>query len=265
VEANKSGAASGFDGSAYALRLTARVDAGKLVDTQNWVGFAERAAEGYDPLDLGEAPGIGDHVRLSIMDEGQPRAASFRPAGQGQRWDIEVEVVHRNEVLPVTKRVVVSLGETGRRPDGFELFVLDLDQQEPVDLSAGGFEVELKPGRPVRRYGVIVGPKAFAEAQSEGIPLEALEDRLEQNYPNPFNPETVIVYQVSTTGPVVLEIFNVLGQRVRTLVEGQQRTGRYEARWDGRDGGGIPVGSGFYYYRLRSGNYSASRSMLLLR
>ena len=87
---------------------------------------------------------------------------------------------------------------------------------------------------------------------------------LGQNYPNPFNPSTVIPYQLATAGRVRLEIFNVLGQRVATLVDGYQAAGAYTAVWDATDGAGQAVGAGVYIYRLRGGGASWSRRMVLV-
>jgi len=88
---------------------------------------------------------------------------------------------------------------------------------------------------------------------------------LRQNYPNPFNPETAISYQLSAISHVDLAIYNLRGQRVRTLMQARQPAGRYEVKWDGRDDGGRPVPSGVYFYRLRAGGQAATRKMQLIR
>ena len=87
---------------------------------------------------------------------------------------------------------------------------------------------------------------------------------LGQNYPNPFNPGTVIPYQLATAGYVRLEVFNVLGQRVVTLVDGEQAAGTYTTRWDARDASGHGVAAGVYIYRLMAGGGVATRRMLLV-
>ena len=87
---------------------------------------------------------------------------------------------------------------------------------------------------------------------------------LGQNYPNPFNPGTVIPYQLATDGYVRLEVFNLLGQRVVTLVDGEMAAGRYTAQWDARDGSGYGVAAGVYVYRLKAGRLTATRRMVLL-
>ncbi|MFB3105758.1 MAG: FlgD immunoglobulin-like domain containing protein, partial [Pseudomonadales bacterium] len=80
-----------------------------------------------------------------------------------------------------------------------------------------------------------------------------------------FNPETVIRYGLHQQSTVELAVYNVLGQRVRTLVEAEQKSGRYEVVWDGLDEAGRSVASGVYVYQLRAGGFLASRTMLLVR
>ena len=87
---------------------------------------------------------------------------------------------------------------------------------------------------------------------------------LGQNYPNPFNPYTIIPYQLPTAGHVRLEVFNVLGQRLATLVNAEQSAGVYTARWDGTDAAGRAVGAGVYIYRLISGGMTESQRMVLV-
>lgn len=86
-----------------------------------------------------------------------------------------------------------------------------------------------------------------------------------QNYPNPFNPETVIRYQTMLDGSVELAVYNLSGQKVRVLVNGVRQAGNYEARWDGTDDWGNRVSSGMYIYRLKSGNFTQAKKMVLLQ
>ena len=85
------------------------------------------------------------------------------------------------------------------------------------------------------------------------------------NYPNPFNPETTIEYELAQPGPVRLSVYNVLGQRVRTLVDAWQPAGRHRVRWRGRRDDGRPAASGVYFYELQAGERQTRRKMLLLR
>jgi hypothetical protein len=84
--------------------------------------------------------------------------------------------------------------------------------------------------------------------------------RLEQNYPNPFNPATTIRYELSSASYATLKVFNMLGQEVMTLVDGEQPAGMYEVRLNAKG-----LASGVYVYRLMAGEYSATRKFVLVR
>ncbi len=88
---------------------------------------------------------------------------------------------------------------------------------------------------------------------------------LEQNTPNPFNASTVINYALPKDSKVTLEITNVLGQRVRLLVNERQTAGYKTVKWDGKDKNGNEVASGVYFYQLKAGDYNAKKRMILLK
>lgn len=85
------------------------------------------------------------------------------------------------------------------------------------------------------------------------------------NYPNPFNPQTVITYAVSASGRVRLEVVDLRGRLIATLVDGMVAEGRHEVIWDGRDGEGREVPSGVYIARLDAGGRIARAKMALMR
>jgi len=95
--------------------------------------------------------------------------------------------------------------------------------------------------------------------------------QLNQNYPNPFNPTTTISYTIHTRGNsnnpnrTLLEIYNLLGQKVKTLVDQSQSPGTYTVDWDATNTLGERVASGIYFYRLRLGDQSLTRKMLLIK
>jgi hypothetical protein len=88
---------------------------------------------------------------------------------------------------------------------------------------------------------------------------------LRQNAPNPFNPATWIPYQLDRESRVVIRIYDISGQSVRTLDIGQKAAGVYRTHWDGKNQAGHAVGSGVYFYSMKAGPFSATRKMLLLR
>ncbi len=93
------------------------------------------------------------------------------------------------------------------------------------------------------------------------------EFALHQNFPNPFNPDTTINYDLAESADVTLQIYNVLGQVVRTLVASEaQNAGRYQIRWNGMDDRGVPVSSGIYFYQISAdGKFSDVRKLMLLK
>ena len=93
------------------------------------------------------------------------------------------------------------------------------------------------------------------------------EFALHQNFPNPFNPDTTIKYDLAESADVTLQIYNVLGQVIRTLVASEaQNAGRYQIRWNGMDDRGVPVSSGIYFYQISAdGKFSDVRKLMLLK
>jgi hypothetical protein len=101
-----------------------------------------------------------------------------------------------------------------------------------------------------------------ADAEEAGIPEEYT---LFQNHPNPFNPATEIRFQLPEANHIVVRIFNILGEEIRTLVNQPYQPGSHSVRWDGRDEHGNQVASGIYLYQLQAGDFSQIRKMSLLR
>ncbi|MFH1501771.1 MAG: C25 family cysteine peptidase [Candidatus Eisenbacteria bacterium] len=91
------------------------------------------------------------------------------------------------------------------------------------------------------------------------------EFALRQNVPNPFNPVTVIAYQLPQPAHVRIDVFNVAGRLVRTLVDAPEDAGRRAVTWDGTDEDGHKVASGVYLYRMEAGSHTAQKMMVLLK
>ena len=143
-------------------------------------------------------------------------------------------------------------------------------------------QVRLESGEPVADAQVRIfdlsdlRQGAIARAMTDGtgyfaLPLAALTGRalparfaLGPNYPNPFNPSTIIPYQLAASAEVRLEVFNLLGQRITTLVDGERAAGFHTATWHATDGAGRAVGAGVYIYRMTVGVESQTGRMVLL-
>lgn len=88
---------------------------------------------------------------------------------------------------------------------------------------------------------------------------------LDQNYPNPFNPRTTISFRLAKGDDVRLDVYDLLGRKVRTIVDDRLAAGSYLSEWDGRDGNGGEVASGVYLYRLTTSAFVESKQMVLVK
>lgn len=104
----------------------------------------------------------------------------------------------------------------------------------------------------------VVGINSGVSSIAEGYALN-------QNYPNPFNPVTNISYTISNSDDVSIKIFDMTGKEIRTLLNKFQNKGSYSLVWNGTDNSGSSVGSGVYFYRLQSGNFSETKRMVFVK
>ncbi|MBI4551443.1 MAG: VCBS repeat-containing protein [Candidatus Latescibacteria bacterium] len=128
-------------------------------------------------------------------------------------------------------------------------------------------DTDVQPGRVYTYWLEATGHDGSRQVFGPLVVTVVPPDRfdLAQNVPNPFNAGTEIAYRLARTGRVTLTVYNLLGEEVAVLVDGEQPRGYYAVRWDGRNGRGEPAGSGIYLYTLRAGGFTATRRMLLTK
>ncbi|MBD3225500.1 MAG: T9SS type A sorting domain-containing protein [Caldithrix sp.] len=122
-------------------------------------------------------------------------------------------------------------------------------------FSFGSYKIEV---RDADDFGNVVGVK-------ENFTPAPLTYELAQNFPNPFNPETRIYFEIPNSQQVQLVIYNILGQKVRTLVKDQFNAGRHTINWNGRNDAGQRMPSGVYIYRIKAGSYIDSKKMIMVK
>lgn len=172
-------------------------------------------------------------------------SSPYLPLDDGTvQLEVENESTGQRDTVSVTLSAgvaytVVTYGaEAGRRQETTAIRVYD---GEGNDLTAG------------------VSTSAYDDA----IPLEIFQ--LFPTYPNPFATSTRIAYSISGEELVKLQIYDIYGRAVRTLVEGRRAAGRHELTWDGRSESGVPLASGVYVYRLSTGAKSVARMVTVVR
>ena len=131
-----------------------------------------------------------------------------------------------------------------------------------LNLQTGDFEnMSIFPGR-LEHNIVKLNIKTLQDPE---VPTPNVFN-LERNYPNPFNPTTTISFSVAqTTSDVSLDIFNIKGQKVKTLYSGIAEEGKHSIVWNGKDTNDNPVSSGIYFYKLTTGKKELTRKMLMLK
>ncbi|MBU8935037.1 MAG: T9SS type A sorting domain-containing protein [candidate division Zixibacteria bacterium] len=145
--------------------------------------------------------------------------------------------------------------------------ILDLDGPAFVNKGASALvrldgEYEITDALVSDMNHTTFAPSIIAAQKEANLPMEFT---LGQNYPNPFNPTTEIGFNLPNAGQVSLEIFNITGQKVRSLVDGYREAGVHTVTWDGTGNRGNKVSSGVYFYRLQADDFSDTRKMVLLK
>jgi len=113
--------------------------------------------------------------------------------------------------------------------------------------------------------GIIPGINTISSIDDSDKDLIIKEFILYQNYPNPFNPVTTIRYQIPKTTQVSINVYNVLGQKVKELVSKNQTAGIYEVNWDGRNISGIELASGMYFFHMHADEFVNIKKMIYMK
>jgi len=148
--------------------------------------------------------------------------------------------------------------------------------EEGLRIVFAGAQAANGPGELLRVYGsaasaIELTEAAFNNGEITGTAADLISMvtpatfALHPNMPNPFNPETTIHFELPQAAEVKLEVFDILGQKVRTLVAQPLHAGTHDAIWDGHNDAGVQVGNGIYLYRLQANNFVQMRRMLLLK
>lgn len=248
-------------------------------DTQNFVGLHHEASPGRDRLDVAEAPGIGEHLRVSIVVGNTRFATNFKPLeNEGVYWDLEVELVAPEELIPTTRLVNLHVNPADLHsqssapastasvnfPRGIEVSLVDQDRRVAYNMGER-VQVAVSPGSPPAAFRLIIGASDYVERETVDALTQGVGIAQYPAYPNPFSANTTLEYVLRDPENVRITIYDVLGRRVRVLENAEKRAGRHAAIWDARDDSGARVAAGRYFARLQTTSFVGVKALVVVR
>ncbi|MGD8923172.1 MAG: FlgD immunoglobulin-like domain containing protein, partial [Candidatus Zixiibacteriota bacterium] len=212
----------------------------------------------FDQIDTGGS------VSVEVTSNGPPTASYFElyPSDPPKYYEFTTDVAFAGQVT-----ITVGYDDAGMSPADESILRLwhydpewqDITTEHNLDSNIiRGVTTSFSPFA----LGFDRFPTDVADEISDNLPGNF---NLRQNYPNPFNPSTTIEYDLPHRSHVRIDVLNVLGQKVRVLIDREETAGSHSITWDGTDDSGESVSTGIYLYRIQAGEIVESRKMLLLK
>jgi hypothetical protein len=244
-----------------------------------------------DPNDMAVQPGCGDDGEV-LADEPLTYTTRFQNVGLGAAENIVIETVLNENLDPNTLYIVdashtvtgvqleagnkliisfdnINLPGTPDAPNshGYVIYSINQDPGLPDGTAISSsaaifFDFNLPVVTNTALTTVKDAPCVPTAVEQPPLPVKTY---LAQNHPNPFNPSTTIEYGLASSELVSIELYNVRGQLVRTLVNEHKAPGWYSVDWDGRDQRGNAVASGVYLSKMSAGSFVDTRKLILLK
>jgi hypothetical protein len=218
----------------------------------------------HDQADYVEPLSKKSSARLGTAFDGENTIVSIESQVAVYGLQLEIDAADRMAVSNLVQKTQLY---SGYDQNFLRVGLLDIHGQGFIPLGktdiikiAGQVEVRSAIGADEngKSFGITILP-------AEKVSALPVSYELHQNSPNPFNPNTTISFNLPVDADVVLDIFNITGQKVRTLAEGHHEAGSYSVQWNGNDTNGQKVSSGIYFYRIVTCEYLQTRKMVLLK
>jgi hypothetical protein len=262
-------------GNGASMNFTGRITIAAWVKAEATNGLRNIVAHGYSTSPNGEVIlrinagkyetgswNGSNHVTSSTIPAGDLNTwVHLVGVYDGATWRLYRNGVQVNSINDATGAVTVNVNwAIGSRGTGTERFFQgSIDEVRIYNRALNTTEIQSLANAAL--------PKLSRPESDVDLPenLGAEDFRLEQNYPNPFNPTTVIRYNLPAPVHVKLIISDLLGHRVRTLVDADEPAGYRHITWDGANDAGVRVGSGLYLMRFEAGTYRMTRKLMLMK
>ena len=230
-----------------------------MSENGDWVKMSEVPSRQYsaDEYILADIPSdnSSSEIAVRISWEGTLTADVFA-------LDVPSDVTPATQNWPVARYSMLG-GNAAKSWAGFGSN--DILEMNKGDILEFGFSIDSELPEGVSRDYIIRSVGRYQPDYAVFSHLIPGQFQLYGNRPNPFNPSTIISYDLPQAVSVCLEVYNTLGQHVKTLVDEIQPAGHYDVVWNSTDKNGVSVANGIYLYRLKAGDFSDSRKMILLK
>ena len=251
----------------YGADLSGGKGAGKL--------FSAQAAPPVS-LTLNWAKGTDKYI-VEVGIDGVVNLGGFQCDVTSSDNALEISSFQVGEFLKSTNNHILSFGPIVNKDKGWTQ-IAALNYGNNPAVSGSGVIARIELSKPVSvlnlenvqivdRFGNIIKVMSIVNNLNDvsAAMWAPKQYTLQQNYPNPFNPTTNIKYQIAEKCQVIIKVYSVVGQEIRTLINEEKEAGFYTAHWDGRDEFGRNAANGVYIYSIKAGDFFASRKMILLK
>ena len=244
--------------------IALRVESERYFDRTGRIGRIESALNEKDGFDTPKLPSMDNFLSISMDIDGNGdfnHSADIRSLDNiNGIWNIRLLGESSSEPITLFGESMVPL------PQGLIVSVLDVSKRHIIDnFLSNEYTIEQMTNQ-IYDLKFVIGDEVFVQLTLMDL-LRQIPEKfsISQNYPNPFNPQTKMDFSVARTGKVQIVIYNLLGQKVKTLVNKSLNYGYHSVVWNGLDEIGQPVSSGVYFSELRANGFRESKKMLLLK
>jgi len=257
--------ASKVQESEYNWAISISASSGEVLDNDNMLAVSKAASGGWDVMDRPEPPVIGDYISLYFphRDWDVPFShfnTDVRPEfDASQQWAFEVST---NQEGPIE----LAFSGIDSVPAGYEVYLVDKQMHHRQDLrESSTYSIRGREQDIEGRFVIVVGKSEFVSEELND--LDAIPESIAVvAYPNPFQSYMTIELGLPEASDVSIDVYDLLGKRVTTLIKGESlNAGTHAVQWSGDDAIGRPLANGIYVFAIQTGASRITKKVVLLR